>query len=190
MMTLGVIADTHIPDREPALPPAALEVFRRAQVDAILHAGDVVHPRVLRTLETLAPVYAVRGNRDLWLLPHLPSRWQQRWEGVSLGMCHSHGTLWQYLHDKWTHLVHGIPYKRFERRALAAFPQADVVVFGHIHRPVCRRVGWQLLCNPGSPTVPFPPSTTPATVALLFLEEGRAWGQIVPLEPASSAVSG
>ena len=41
MTSLGVLADTHIPDRVPELDPQIIQVFRRAGVAAILHAGDV-----------------------------------------------------------------------------------------------------------------------------------------------------
>jgi predicted phosphodiesterase len=39
VVRLGVVTDTHIPDRMRHLPQAALD--RLAGVDAILHAGDV-----------------------------------------------------------------------------------------------------------------------------------------------------
>ena len=41
-----------------------------------------------------------------------------------------------------------------EKRVLNSFSSTDidVLVFGHSHRPVCRKVGSVLLFNPGSPT--------------------------------------
>ncbi len=179
-MTLGVVADTHVPDRARSLPARVLDVFRQAHVHAILHAGDVVHPRVLHTLAAIAPVHAVRGNRDVYFLRSLPARWEGRFEGITVGMMHGHGTWRQYFADKWHHFRHGVPFSRFERRALAAFPHADVVVFGHTHYPVCRWVGARLLCNPGSPVRPIfrhlPPS-----VALLHIEKAQVWGEIIVL---------
>ena len=180
MITLGVVADTHIPDRESHLPAQVLRVFQQANVAAILHAGDVIHPRVLDALATVAPVYAVRGNRDFYFLRHLPPRWEGRFEGVTVGMTHSHGTLRQYLADKWHHWRHGVPFARFEQRALAAFPQAGVVVFGHTHYPVCKWVGRQLLCNPGSPVHPIFPHVMPS-VALLHIQGERVRGEVVML---------
>lgn len=35
-----------------------------ADCDAIIHAGDICDPAILRELETLAPVHAVLGNND------------------------------------------------------------------------------------------------------------------------------
>jgi len=60
--TLGLISDTHLPDRLRALPP---EVFDALDgVDLILHAGDVGTLAVLDQLSTIAPVVAVHGNDD------------------------------------------------------------------------------------------------------------------------------
>ena len=57
MITLGVVADTHVPDRMQALPAAALEALQG--VDAILHAGDVC---VRPVLDTLALTWAASGQ--------------------------------------------------------------------------------------------------------------------------------
>ena len=57
IQTLALISDTHGLLRESAI--AALE-----KVDLIVHAGDVGPRSLLRRLETLAPVVAVRGNVD------------------------------------------------------------------------------------------------------------------------------
>ena len=64
MPTLGIITDTHIPQRIEALPPRVFEVFRGA--DRILHAGDINSRRVLDQLAEIAPVDAVAGNADLF----------------------------------------------------------------------------------------------------------------------------
>ena len=180
---IGVIADTHVPDRARSLPPQVEAIFRQAGVQVILHAGDLIHPRVLRQLEALAPTYAVRGNRDIYLLRHLP---RQRVftlselsgqpippeHDLTLGLIHGHGTLREYLHDKLTHFLRGVPFRRFEERALRAFPQAQVVIFGHIHFPVNRVIEGRLLFNPGSPTAPIFRGLPP-TVGLLYLTPGQ-----------------
>jgi uncharacterized protein len=57
MFKIGVISDTHGLLRPEVLP--ALE-----GVEQILHLGDVGRPSVLRALEEVAPVTAVRGNVD------------------------------------------------------------------------------------------------------------------------------
>ena len=56
-MIIGVVADTH-----GILNPQVLRLF--AEVDLILHAGDVGDIEVIRGLEGIARVIAVRGNND------------------------------------------------------------------------------------------------------------------------------
>ena len=56
-MIIGVISDTHGLIRDQALK--ALQGS-----DVIFHAGDVGSPEIIKTLEEIAPVYAVRGNTD------------------------------------------------------------------------------------------------------------------------------
>ena len=131
-----VLADTHLRagtvDR---LPAAVLDAA--ATVDAILHAGDVVTPDLLDLLGSLAPVHAVLGNNDdAALAARLPERLEVDLSGVRIGMVHDSGA------------TAGRP-----RRLRRAFPDADVVVFGHSHVPVDELgVDGQLLFNPGSPT--------------------------------------
>jgi predicted phosphodiesterase len=59
---IGLIADTHIPERWEQLPAAVFELF--AEVDFILYAGDVGKLWVLDHLGAIAPVIAVHGNDE------------------------------------------------------------------------------------------------------------------------------
>ena len=180
MTTLGVISDTHIPDRSPQLNPRALEVFRQAGVTLILHAGDIMIQQVLDELVQVAPVQAVCGNRDVWNLKHLPSHLQLEIEGVRIGMTHGHGTLSEYIFEKFEIAIKGKRVGRYLRRVVAAFPEADVVIFGHLHVAGVLQVEGKLLLNPGSPCCPFPRSLKPS-VALLHVESGHARAEIVEL---------
>ena len=56
-MQFGIVSDTHGLLRPEVLPALA-------GVDQILHLGDVGKPSVLRALEEIAPVTAIRGNVD------------------------------------------------------------------------------------------------------------------------------
>ncbi len=67
MTTLGLISDTHIPDRAAELNPRVLQIFEEARVSQILHAGDIMNQTVLDELAQVAPVQAVCGNRDVWI---------------------------------------------------------------------------------------------------------------------------
>src|SRR6476646_9929268 len=115
MTTVGVIADTHVlPGGRFKLPPIVFEKF--ANVNFILHAGDLNIMQVVTDLETLAPVFAVQGNNDRWdVLTSLPSKREMQIEKCTVGLVHGHEG-------------HG---KSTPARALSHFPNADCVVFGH-----------------------------------------------------------
>jgi putative phosphoesterase len=181
MTILGVLADTHVPDRVRALSPESTAIFKDADVDAILHAGDVIVPAVLRALSTIAPVYAVRGNRDWLALRHLPaSRWLE-FEGVKIALTHGHGWLWHYLVDKVREYHEGYQAERYQPYLLSAFPEAGVIVFGHTHRPMNQWVKGKLLFNPGSPHPLDPEKAAPSLGLLTIRAGGEVEGKIISL---------
>lgn len=161
-LTLGVLADTHIPDRAERLPPILLESFRARGVAAILHAGDICIPAVLKELEAIAPVHAVRGNRDIFYLRHLPTRLTLNLQGVSVGLIHGHGSLRHYLLDRLRYQLQGLDLAHFKRRVQRSFPDCQIVVFGHVHYPLQEWIEGQLIFNPGSACCPVFPKISPS----------------------------
>ena len=162
-MRVVVVADTHLRRGSPrGLPPGALHEL--AQADVVLHAGDILTGEVLESLGECAPTYAVLGNNDAELRGALPERRMLELAGVRVAMVHDSG-----------------PRKGREARMRRAFPDADVVVFGHSHIPWNEPVvDGQWLLNPGSPTQrrsqPFP------TVATLDVADGEILAtRIVPV---------
>lgn len=177
-MILGILSDTHVPDRRRELSPQVIDFFKQEKVEAILHAGDISTPRVLTELAQIAPVYAVRGNRDWVRLGHLPLTRYLTFNGVPIALAHGHGGWQSYLVDRAAYMIQGYRLERFTRRLLKAFPQARVIVFGHTHRPLNRWVDGQLLFNPGSAHIPSDDGL-PASIGLLHLENGQVWGEII-----------
>jgi putative phosphoesterase len=181
MTTLGVLADTHIPDRAAELDPQVLYHFRHAGVTAILHAGDVSVPEVLKQLEEIAPVYAVRGNRDIFALRQLPMQVRLNFEGKSIGLAHGHGSFNRYIIDRLHRQFYGRLVERYIRRMLLTFPNVDVIVFGHLHVPCNLHLEGKLLFNPGSTSYPWP-RDQPASYGLLYLQPGKQpQGEIVEI---------
>jgi putative phosphoesterase len=181
MTILGIVSDTHIPDRVPELHPQVIKTFRKVGVSAILHAGDVSVQRVLEELEQLAPVYAVRGNRDIFYLRKLPLKVEMSIDGVSIGMAHGHGSFARYTLDKMQRAIEGRYAEKYLRRLLQEFPAAEVIVFGHLHVPCSFHLEGKLLFNPGSTSYPWPRSY-PGSFGLLHLDEGKEpWGEIIEL---------
>ena len=126
-MRLGIIADTH-----GLLRP---EVFRAFDgVDHILHAGDVGPASLLDELRVIAPVTAVYGNTDGFdLRGALPEVATVELDGFTIVVTHGDqfgSPTPEKLHD--------------------AFPQAEVIVFGHTHRPLLTLVDVVVtVMNPG-----------------------------------------
>jgi len=130
-----VLADTHAPRRWRGVPPGVAEHLRTAEL--ILHAGDVCTVDVLDELCGYAPVRAVRGNNDgpdiaAW---GAPDRLVMDIDGLAVGMIHDSGAATGRL-----------------ARMRRAFPECQLVVFGHSHIPMdISEVGLRLF-NPGSPS--------------------------------------
>lgn len=183
MLSLGVIADTHIPDRARRVPPAVFQVFKQAKVTAILHAGDISLNRVLKQLQETAPVYAVRGNRD-WLVRDIPMHQSLEFGGVSIGLTHGHGSWGGYILDKINFVLKGPrDFSYVENKVKQFFPDTDVVIFGHNHYPVNRWEDGQLIFNPGSPTCPNRfLQQTPKTVGLLHIDGNKVQGELVEID--------
>jgi putative phosphoesterase len=130
-MRLLLISDTHARP----LPQQVWDEVDRA--DVVVHAGDWVSAALLDELETRGvTVLACWGNNDgPDLRARLPEVARAELEGVRLAVTHETG---------------GRDGR--ERRALAAFPDTDVLVFGHSHIPWDTTEGGLRLLNPGSAT--------------------------------------
>ena len=177
VLTIGVVADTHIPDRMRAIPERVYGIFDG--VTAILHAGDLSAPRVLDDLGRIAPVHAVAGNSDFLRL-RLPLNRVLEFDGVRIGLTHGHGGWGRYLVEKVIYHAAGYRVRRYLRLARSRFAEVDVVVFGHTHRPMnCWDEG-VLMFNPGSLGPDYVPPNGPA-VGLLRIEAGTVLGEIVGL---------
>lgn len=146
---VGVVADSHCPEFMARLPETALDALRG--VDLILHAGDVSAASTLRELEKIAPVLAVRGDHDA-KLAELPVHRETVVEGRRVVVVHGNrGRLVEETQTlMWTlSLGYFHPHAGLPRALCRRFPDADVIVFGHTHRPFVRNVGRTLLFNPG-----------------------------------------
>ncbi|HKZ68833.1 MAG TPA: metallophosphoesterase family protein [Anaerolineales bacterium] len=184
IVRLGVVADTHIPDRMKALPPRVLELL--AGVDLILHAGDICRPGVLDELRCVAPVVAVMGNRDIWYRANhtLPMKLIIEVGQVKIGLTHGHGGLLGYIKEKLIFFTTGFyAFRRYERRARTWFDGVDAIVFGHTHYPVNRVRNGQLLFNPGS-VGPDYRAKFGASLGRLTVNtaEKRIVGEILPIQ--------
>jgi len=163
-MRLGVIADTH-----GLLRPEVFEVFR--EVDHILHAGDVGPADLLTELETIAPLTAVYGNADGFeLRGRLPQVATVELDGFEIVVTHG---------DQF-----GSPTPELVQ---SAFPTAEIIVYGHTHRPLLTLVDTVVtVMNPGG--AGHRRFNLPPSVGILELEPGiPPRGRLVPLLPFDPA---
>ena len=126
-MRVGVISDTH-----GLLRPEVFDVFK--EVDHILHAGDVGESQILIELEAIAPTTAVYGNVDPpEIRSRLPSVAEMELDGFAIVVTHG---------DQFGHPTPG--------KLHAAFSRADIIVYGHTHKPLLELVDRTVtVMNPG-----------------------------------------
>jgi putative phosphoesterase len=135
-MRLVIVADTHVPVRARDLPADVWDAVTGA--DVVLHAGDWVAESLLDAMTARCRrLIGVYGNNDgPALRARLPEVARAELGGVRFAVVHETG-----------------PAAGRERRCAAAYPDVDVLVFGHSHIPWDTTTGTGLrLLNPGSPT--------------------------------------
>lgn len=181
VLTVGVVADTHIPDRFDELHPQVLDGLRRMGAQLILHAGDISTPGVLKELETVAPVVAVRGNRDWLFRGVLPYARRLELAGVPVALMHGRGGGKNYLRDKFYYIRDGYDLDRYRPTLEGAVPDARVVVFGHTHAQEALWIDGRLLFNPGSAAMGAKRGLKPGMGVLYFYSGERVGGHHISL---------
>lgn len=159
-MRIALVSDTH-----GLLRP---ELFTALDgVDHILHAGDIGPAELLTELESVAPVTAVWGNTDGWdVRGRVPEVAQVELGGITAVVLHGH------------QLEAATPEK-----AAARYPEADLVVFGHSHTPVIRKLGRTWAVNPGSAGARR--FTLPVSIAMAVLDDGGIGVELLDLVGSS-----
>lgn len=155
--TIGVVSDTHVPDRTRFLHSQLIPALKEHQVNLILHAGDICVPRVLDELSNIAPVLAVRGNRDIVFGSELPLSRELAVNGKRILLTHGHMGVTSYWLDKFQHIVLGYRMDRYMRRLKKEMGDAEVYIFGHSHRSEVIWSEEKLFFNPGSVSIGLPP---------------------------------
>jgi putative phosphoesterase len=160
-MLIGVISDTHIPERADTIPEMVFEIFKG--VDLILHDVDLVSLEVKDLLEKVAPTICVQGNMDRYSGLELPPRKTLDLEGVKIG------------------LAHGEVYPRGDTQQLRYIGLemgVEVLITGHTHSSFIKELPDMLLLNPGSPTVP---RLSDPSVMMVEVQEGKLDAEIIKI---------
>ncbi len=155
-MNVGLISDTHMPGTISKLWPSVFQAFET--VDCILHAGDLHISSVIDELDKLAPTYACMGNGDIGQNHQkLRDNWLIECAGLRVG------------------LVHQFPsparadVNKLNSRSARIFTgvQPDILIYGHTHHALVKKVAGRLYINPGSATLPDNQSTRYGTIGVL-----------------------
>lgn len=181
-ITVGVVGDTHVPDRVNQLHPELITALRECKVDSIFHTGDISNPRMLDELQTVAPVYAVSGNRDILSRRILPRTRFFLINGVETVLTHGHINAFHYFQDKVEHILHGYNVERYSRRLLPLSPEAEVYIFGHSHHAENRVIAGKLYFNPGSSSIAEKPDFRLSFGIMKFCPAGTVSGEIIELK--------
>jgi uncharacterized protein len=162
-MRIGVISDTHL--NEPNLDLVNLSEGLFADVDMVLHAGDLTNILVLDVFGD-KKVQAVCGNMDRGVsAASLPAELIVQACGYRIGLTHGWGS------------SHNI-----EARIRTRFENVDAIVYGHSHKAANHVSGGVLMFNPGSFSGSYPLGRK-RSVGILTLDEGKNGirGKIVSL---------
>ncbi|MDD5476998.1 MAG: metallophosphoesterase [Candidatus Omnitrophica bacterium] len=136
-MKIGVIADTHIPDKCEHIPETILNAFKH--VDMVVHAGDMVDLGAIDELKVICPkIVAVAGNMDSQAVTKkFPVKQIFEISGRKVGIMHGYGAP--------SNLIK-ILKNAFKNE------HPDVIIFGHSHKSMNEVIDGILFFNPGSAT--------------------------------------
>jgi uncharacterized protein len=149
---IGIISDTH-----GLVRPEVIETLRGAEL--IIHAGDIGNADVLNTLETIAPVVAVRGNND-------HGSWAERIPFTNVVEYRS----------CFLYVVHELDHLDLDPVA----SEMAAVIYGHSHRASAEMRRGVLYLNPGSAGPRR--FTLPIAVARLHMTAAGLTPEIIEIE--------
>ena len=141
---IGLLSDTHVPQRTKSVPNVVIDDFKKRNVDYIFHMGDFTSFEVYKKLiDTFGKdkVIAVRGNMDFDsnLKKALPESLEFKIYNFKVLMLHGMGGP-------------NIIIKRLIKKLDLLNSDYDIVIFGHTHRPVNEKQDGILFFNPGTTT--------------------------------------
>lgn len=159
-MRILLISDTH------GYRKAIQEVLAEAgKVDMVFHMGDIEGDEDYLRENANCPVYIVAGNNDIY--SSLPDDIETQVGRYKVLVTHGH--------------MHHIHYDLDNLEILGRAMEKDIVMFGHIHRPVVENRNGIYLINPGSLTYPRQ-SDHKRTYIIMELNDGQIHFELKSLE--------
>lgn len=135
---------------------------KEGPVDAIFHLGDFQGEEDYFEIVSGCPVYMVAGNNDYY--SDLPFEREVSLGGRKIFMAHGHGQQ-VYAGTRWI-------VEEGRRRG------ADIVMFGHTHKPYLEKENGMLVLNPGSLTYPRQENHRASYILMEMDENGEVDAEI------------
>ena len=152
-MKVLILSDTH--GREQNLAEA---LEQTGPIDQLIHLGDVEGgAEHIRELAGDAPAAIIAGNNDFFC--DLPNERIFTLGGHRIFMTHGHG---YFVHS-------GTLYLKREARKKGA----DIVMFGHTHKPYMEEDNELLVLNPGSLSLPRQEGHRPTYIVMEIADDGQ-----------------
>ena len=152
-MKVLIVSDTH--GREQNLAEA---LEQTGPIDQLIHLGDVEGgAEHIRKLAGDAPAAIIAGNNDFFC--DLPNERIFTLGGHRIFMTHGHG---YFVHS-------GTLYLKREARKKGA----DIVMFGHTHKPYMEEDNELLVLNPGSLSLPRQEGHRPTYIVMEIANDGQ-----------------
>ena len=152
-MKVLIVSDTH--GREQNLAEA---LEQTGPIDQLIHLGDVEGgAEHIRELAGDAPAAIIAGNNDFFC--DLPNERIFTLGGHRIFMTHGHG---YFVHS-------GTLYLKREARKKGA----DIVLFGHTHKPYMEEDNELLVLNPGSLSLPRQEGHRPTYIVMEIADDGQ-----------------
>ena len=152
-MKVLIVSDTH--GREQNLAEA---LEQTGPIDQLIHLGDVEGgAEHIRELAGDAPAAIIAGNNDFFR--DLPNERIFTLGGHRIFMTHGHG---YFVHS-------GTLYLKREARKKGA----DIVMFGHTHKPYMEEDNELLVLNPGSLSLPRQEGHRPTYIVMEIADDGQ-----------------
>lgn len=151
-MKILIVSDTH-----GYLENLDIVLEREKPIDMLIHCGDVERDEAYMRVNAGCPVYMVAGNND-WGMA-LEREIRTEIGGHQVMITHGH-----------TYLV------SLELDTIAAEAKkkgAEIVMFGHTHKPVIREVDGVTLVNPGSISQPRQAERIPTYAVMEIDDDGK-----------------
>lgn len=152
-MKVLIVSDTH--GREQNLAEA---LEQTGPIDQLIHLGDVEGgAEHIQELAGDAPAAIIAGNNDFFC--DLPNERIFTLGGHRIFMTHGHG---YFVHS-------GTLYLKREARKKGA----DIVMFGHTHKPYMEEDNELLVLNPGSLSLPRQEGHRPTYIVMEIADDGQ-----------------